>query len=586
MVLALLALGTLGCAPAGDSGGLADDPAGGDGIVFKGPMDVGGRVAVQGVDASGAEVGEPVDVEVDSELGTFSVAIGHSGIVLLRAEGPVLDESTGVTTGFSLPLMAYGELTDDVAALQVNVLGDLSRDRLQTLLGQGASFEDARAQAEAELIAALPVGHQVELHTAGAAIDPYGHGPEQAWIFAVSAVLARLGTTDALGDLADVLDTVRQDLAPDGALDASLVERIYQVELETDPDLAMLSLGATIVDFGDGEALPDIHPALDSDHDGVANDVDNCRYVANPDQADSLGLGFGDACDFRLEQISTVEQWGCGVMAGTGELACWQVVAEPTGGSPPHPDVYPTSPGTPWAEGDGLSGTYDRVAVGHIGVCGIQRGAGAVQCWQKEGDDFELAGSFVDVQVSDELVCALDGAGLLHCADWDGVALLEGAGPFSDFSPGPDGGVAGISATDGSLAWIDHAASPDRLPELPDGAFVQVSISQRAEGWGCAISAEDGALACFGEVQPPEDAPTGTGFVEVVAGAGIGCAVDGAGAMTCWRASDECPQTEDQPASARQLAADECQVCGLDDVGLGSCWPRFWWSKRAHVDRD
>ena len=37
--------------------------------------------------------------------------------------------------------------------------------------------------------------------------------------------------------------------------------------------------------------------ALDTDGDGVANSLDNCRFTANPDQADSDGNGKGDACD-------------------------------------------------------------------------------------------------------------------------------------------------------------------------------------------------------------------------------------------------------------------------------------------------
>jgi hypothetical protein len=38
-------------------------------------------------------------------------------------------------------------------------------------------------------------------------------------------------------------------------------------------------------------------PTLDTDGDGILDAVDNCRYVANPDQADSDGDGVGDACD-------------------------------------------------------------------------------------------------------------------------------------------------------------------------------------------------------------------------------------------------------------------------------------------------
>jgi hypothetical protein len=36
---------------------------------------------------------------------------------------------------------------------------------------------------------------------------------------------------------------------------------------------------------------------LDTDADGVLDDVDNCRTIANPDQADTNLNGIGDACD-------------------------------------------------------------------------------------------------------------------------------------------------------------------------------------------------------------------------------------------------------------------------------------------------
>jgi chitinase len=36
---------------------------------------------------------------------------------------------------------------------------------------------------------------------------------------------------------------------------------------------------------------------LDSDGDGIANGLDNCPGIYNPDQKDSDGDGYGDACD-------------------------------------------------------------------------------------------------------------------------------------------------------------------------------------------------------------------------------------------------------------------------------------------------
>jgi hypothetical protein len=36
---------------------------------------------------------------------------------------------------------------------------------------------------------------------------------------------------------------------------------------------------------------------IDTDDDGIADDTDNCRLVANPNQADGDGDGVGDVCD-------------------------------------------------------------------------------------------------------------------------------------------------------------------------------------------------------------------------------------------------------------------------------------------------
>ncbi len=51
--------------------------------------------------------------------------------------------------------------------------------------------------------------------------------------------------------------------------------------------------------------LPDLHG--DSDGDGVEDFLDNCLQVPNPDQADSDGDGFGDACaaDFHIRRPTT-----------------------------------------------------------------------------------------------------------------------------------------------------------------------------------------------------------------------------------------------------------------------------------------
>ena len=51
-----------------------------------------------------------------------------------------------------------------------------------------------------------------------------------------------------------------------------------------------------LVDCDDPD-IADTDQCNDSDNDGIANDVDNCPWVANPDQQDTDGDGLGDAWD-------------------------------------------------------------------------------------------------------------------------------------------------------------------------------------------------------------------------------------------------------------------------------------------------
>ena len=55
---------------------------------------------------------------------------------------------------------------------------------------------------------------------------------------------------------------------------------------------------------------------LDSDGDGIEDDIDNCPYAYNPDQADSDGDGKGDQCDIEI----------CGDVDGSGRKDFGDVV--------------------------------------------------------------------------------------------------------------------------------------------------------------------------------------------------------------------------------------------------------------------
>ncbi len=81
------------------------------------------------------------------------------------------------------------------------------------------------------------------------------------------------------------------------------------VNIDTDgdgvPDLNIDTDGDGVADFNidsNGDGTPDTN--IDTDLDMVADTTDNCPAVANTDQADADGDGFGDLCDVTASALS------------------------------------------------------------------------------------------------------------------------------------------------------------------------------------------------------------------------------------------------------------------------------------------
>ena len=72
-------------------------------------------------------------------------------------------------------------------------------------------------------------------------------------------------------------------------------------EATQDATLPLTDALATEFDLGldqlDAQVLQDSELAMDSDGDGIEDDVDNCPLVANSEQVDSDYDGLGDPCD-------------------------------------------------------------------------------------------------------------------------------------------------------------------------------------------------------------------------------------------------------------------------------------------------
>lgn len=70
----------------------------------------------------------------------------------------------------------------------------------------------------------------------------------------------------------------------------------------------LMMLAAILVMVGAAAA----NQPADSDEDGVPDDIDNCVYHANADQADRDGDGFGDTCDLCPDDPAKLYPGACG----------------------------------------------------------------------------------------------------------------------------------------------------------------------------------------------------------------------------------------------------------------------------------
>jgi cysteine-rich repeat protein len=273
------------------------------GAVFKGPLVLGSSLQVSPVDDAGEPTGEVFETQTINDLGEFVVANLSPGLFALVGDGFYYNEITGSLSNAPITLRAFAELDESgTHSAYLNIVTHLSNARVKVFLGEGVPFATALATAESELEANLGLG--------GAGFDPGALGTEMnllggdndanAYVFAVSTVLAKAaeergGPIDAA--LQELANTMAVDLAADGVVDAALIDELHAAEALVDTSAVMQMFANRLAQLGSSAQVPNLDRVIDTDHDGLPNLFDNCRAVANVDQADGDEDGRGDACD-------------------------------------------------------------------------------------------------------------------------------------------------------------------------------------------------------------------------------------------------------------------------------------------------
>jgi hypothetical protein len=300
-------------APAPD--GSPVGPVSMSGAIQKGPFIIGANVVVSMLDPNTANpTGASFPTLTRTDLGEFDLTLPATGAAEIQTTGVYFDEVLGYVSSTAITLRALASFpVSGPREVHVNALTHLGHLRAKKLVGEGASFEAAIAQAEAELRAALPLATNLEVG-AGTDLDILGGDSDaNAYLFALSCVLGQAGLARA-GGLQELITVVALDLENDGALGAALREELARGARVLHADRCTTNMEVYVAYTGSSRTVPDIYRALDFDLDGSGDrtdpDADGDGVPANVDTIVRIAGGSRGDSGLAVDQGGTVWAWG------------------------------------------------------------------------------------------------------------------------------------------------------------------------------------------------------------------------------------------------------------------------------------
>ena len=240
------------------------------GFVQKGPFVQGSEITIAEIDSELVPIGTSYTTSTEDDFGSFDIRREMStNFVEVTSSGFYFNEVEGKLSAAAISFRVVADLREG-KPVNINILTTIERERIKVLINDGKTFEEARVQAEKEILAVFNI-NDIET-TNFQEMDISKEGDSNAILLAISAVLQQ-GNTEA--ELSELISKIAQDIKLDGKLDAKgQIEEIKENGKALDLAAVRTNLEARYEDLGLALTIPKFEDFVDSDGDGLINRYD------------------------------------------------------------------------------------------------------------------------------------------------------------------------------------------------------------------------------------------------------------------------------------------------------------------------
>ena len=203
------------------------------GFVQKGPYLNGTLMTISELTDDLTPTGKNFTSQILDNTGTFEIKNVNltSQYVELKANGFYFNEVTNLNSSAQLTLFALSDLSNK-SSLNVNILSNLEKNRVDYLVSNGTTFSAAKNQAQTEILSIFEISK--EGIPESELLDILKSGDDNAILLAVSVILQGYLS---VSELSELLANISTDIREDGQLNSQtlgsiLINNAKKIKLE------------------------------------------------------------------------------------------------------------------------------------------------------------------------------------------------------------------------------------------------------------------------------------------------------------------------------------------------------------------